>query len=117
METQKITSAGFFRSLTVIHAAMIVAPVILTVVMIYLSGRAAGGAAGANSIMSLLTGVSVVGLSAIAMSFVLFNALVAKAVEKPTLSEKLRGYQSASMVRFALPVSYTHLTLPTSDLV
>lgn len=102
MEEQKVTSALYFRSLTVTYAAMFLAPVITAVVMISLRSNVERVATGAMSTTPLLYAVMAVGLSSIAMSFVLFNTLVAKAAEKPTLSEKLRGYQSASIVRFGL---------------
>ena len=43
---------------------------------------------------------------------------VSPTVPPPVLAEAWRGgSRQASLARFLAPVSYTHLTLPTSDLV
>ncbi|MEY3442158.1 MAG: hypothetical protein RLZZ519_439 [Bacteroidota bacterium] len=107
MEKRKVTSEGYFRLLLILFAAMLFSQFTLVGTMIFLQqmGEIHLDEAGLSStMMYVLIAAATVGLLA---SNVVGNMLIVKARSKPILSEKLRGYQTASILRYAL------LELPT----
>lgn len=107
MEKRKVTSEGYFRLLLILFAAMLFSQFTLVGTMIFLQqmGEIHLDEAGLSTTMLyVLIAAATTGLLA---SNGIGNVLIIKARSKPTLSEKLRGYQTASILRYAL------LELPT----
>ncbi|MBL0171209.1 MAG: hypothetical protein IPP90_10845 [Gemmatimonadaceae bacterium] len=102
MEKQRLTSALYFRTLSLMHAALVLGPLVFAGVSLY--SRWSGtmpttDAVGAGTYLYVVIAVAVTGVVG---SQLVFTRLLASAMVKPTLPEKLRGFQAASVVRFAL---------------
>jgi hypothetical protein len=102
MEKRKVTSEAFFRTLLILFAGMLMSQFTFAGVMVYmqLTGELELTAGGLEPMWTyILIGGASIGLLT---SPLLANMFIAKAAMKPTLSEKLRGYQTASIIRYAL---------------
>ena len=108
MEKRKITSEAYFRMLMILYAAMVMSQFTLVGTMIFLQQTGEIGGADPSltpiGMYALIAGATL----GILGSNVIGNMLILKARSKPTLAEKLRGYQTASIIRYAL------LELPTA---
>jgi hypothetical protein len=102
MEKRKVTSAGYLRLLTLLYAAMFASQVLFAGTCIFLQTSGEFPPQDPESTEILTYALVAVGSIGLGMSFLLFSRMVNSASEKSTLSEKLRGYQTASIVRFAL---------------
>jgi hypothetical protein len=101
MEKRKVTSEGFFRILLILTGAMIMSQVSMVGAFIYLAimGELLPDPAAAAIMVYVLP---IVACTSFGASFFLPNMLMAKAADKPTLAEKMRGYQTAFMIRLIL---------------
>lgn len=102
MEKRQITSEGYFRVLLILYAGMLMSQVTMAGTMIYLnlsSGLPPTNPEMETTFLYVLVAAGTTGLGA---SFLLVNSLIARAADKPTLAEKLRGFQTATIIRYAL---------------
>lgn len=102
MPTRKITSEAYFRTLLILWAAMLMSHFSVGGVAVYLSFSGELPPYDAETATILIYVLAGVGATCLGTAVVLVNGLIAKAADKPNLKEKLRGYQSASIIRFAL---------------
>ena len=102
METRKITSAAYFRNLSILHFAMMASQILFaaTVIGVAMVGELPPPNAELGQVFVYV--LIAVASSGLGLSFVLFNRWVAAAAEKATLSEKLRAYQTAAILRLAM---------------
>ena len=101
MEKRKISSASYFRLLMILFGAMLASQVAMAGVFVYLT--ISQQMAEDPELMSVMVFVvPVMATSMIGLSFVVFSKLVNAAAEKSSLSDKLRGFQTATLLRMAL---------------
>jgi hypothetical protein len=101
MEKRKLSSASYFRMLMILFGAMLMSQVGMAVVFVYLT--ISQEIAEDPALMHVLVYVvPVLACSMIGLSFVLFSKMVNAASEKSALSDKLRGFQTAMIIRMAL---------------
>ncbi|MFN8394887.1 MAG: hypothetical protein U0176_09480 [Bacteroidia bacterium] len=102
MPTRKITSEGYFRTLLILWAAMLMSHLSISGVSIYLYFMGELPPSDPETAMPLIYALAGVGAGCLGAAVVLGNSLIVKAADKPTLKEKLSGFQTASILRFAL---------------
>ena len=98
-----MTAREYFQSLTILHAALLSGQVIMAVIFYFffnanqppVTGREATG----QMEVYLIGGLMIVGVLA---SSQLFNTRLQKVKNEESLSAKLAGYRSASILRYAL---------------
>lgn len=102
MSTRKITSQAYFQTLFILWAAMLMSHVSMTGVAIYLSLMGELPPSDPETAMPIIYALAGVGAGCLGAAVVLPNSLIAKAADKSGLKDKLRGFQTASIIRFAL---------------
>ncbi len=101
MEKRKLSSGSYFRTLMILFGAMLVSQVAMAGVFVYLT--ISQEIAEDPEMMSVMVYVvPVMACSMIGLSFVIFSKMVNAAADKSSLSDKLRGFQTAMIMRMAL---------------
>lgn len=101
MEKRKISSESFFRMLLILFGAMLTSQLSMVGIFIYLSisGQITPEP---HDVPELYYLVPIVACTGFGLSFLLPAKLVANAAQKPTLGDKLRGYQTAFIIRLSM---------------
>lgn len=101
MEKRKLSSGSYFRMLMILFGAMLMSQVAMAGIFVYLTLSQAM-ALDPDMLGIMIYVVPVMACSMFGLSFVVFSKMVNTAAEKNALSDKLRGFQMAMVVRMAL---------------
>jgi hypothetical protein len=101
MEKRKVTSEGYFRMLLILFGAMLMSQMSMVGIFLFLvlTGE---WAETPDMLIPMAYAVPAVACIGFGLSFVLPVRLMAAAADKATLSEKLRGYQMAMIIKIVL---------------
>jgi len=103
MANQKITSKQYFKTLKIIHASLVGGVLLFAFVVTYLlSGEHLSNSFNNESSM-FYTIIAVLGLFAILGGDFIFKNMIKKAKMHPALPTKMVHYQSACIIKYALP--------------
>lgn len=98
--TAQITPNKFIKTLSIIHLALMMGPVLFGFVTYSQSKNSFQGFSSTEDIFFII--IPIVALSGIFMGNLLFNKLVKSAIKADGLKSKLTGFQTASLIRYAL---------------
>lgn len=101
METIKMTSGGYFKSIKIVHIALVVGIVFFTLVSILLQIKGFG-TVGQEIDNVLLIVVPIFALIGIFASTLVFKNKLNGIRKKSSLKEKMEEYRSALIIKFAL---------------
>lgn len=103
MEPKPMTAKEYFQSLSILHAALLSGQVMLAAIFYFFfnAGKlpVTGQEAAGQMELYIIGGLVIVGVLA---SSQLFNTRLQKVKKEESLSAKLAGYRSASILRYAL---------------
>jgi hypothetical protein len=94
------TPEGFIKSISVIHLALLAGQVVFGIVAFGQSGKAYFGIRNTGDVLIFI--VPVVAIAGFLAAYVLFQQQLIALRSKASLGEKIIGYQTALIVRFAL---------------
>lgn len=102
MESRGQTSKEYFKLLSLLHTSLLGAQLLFAVVAFYLNmnGQFSNDAGEFNDIFQFIVPVVIVG--AVLGSTMLFKAQLKSIKAKPELKDKLNGYRSASLIKYAM---------------
>jgi len=101
MNTKRLTSKEYFQTLQIIHLALLAGPVFFGVVTFVLnrSGKLNSGSNELRDIFIYIVPLFVIG--GIFIGHSLFNSMLRTAKSLGNLSDKMNGYRSALIIRYA----------------
>jgi len=101
METIKMTSGGYFKSIKIVHIALVIGIVFFTLISVFLqiSGFGTVGQEINNGLLLLVPIFALIGIFA---SNLVFRKKLKGIREKSNLKEKMEDYRSALIIKLAL---------------
>jgi divalent metal cation (Fe/Co/Zn/Cd) transporter len=101
METIKMTSAGYFKSIKIVHLALVIGVVFFALVSVFLQINGFGtlGELINNGLLLIIPLLALIGIFG---SNFIFKKRLRKIVDKTNLNEKMEDYRSALILKFAL---------------